>query len=332
MTQTEQQLEIKKQILAEIKKWNKIIIHRHERPDPDALGSQVGLAELIKTSFPEKTVYTAGVDNQTLAFMAKMEVPADEDYDDALVIVVDTANQPRVDDKRALDEPQRLIKIDHHPDEDKYGDIQWVETSASSCSEMITEFWQTFPEELVLSNEGARLLYAGMVGDTNRFLYQATTPKTMRLAAALMEKDFAHTDLNNAMNEIGPKEAQLIGYVLENLEVSENGVAHIILTQDVLDRYGLTDEETHAVVTLPGSIAGVYSWGVFVQQPDGTFRCRLRSKGPIINGIAKEHDGGGHPLASGANAKDLAEIETILEKFEQAAIEFRNQEKNNKEA
>ena len=325
MTQNEQQLEIKKQILTEIKKWETIIIHRHERPDPDALGSQVGLAELIKTSFPEKTVYTAGVDNKTLAFMATMEVPADEDYEDALVIVVDTANQPRVDDKRALDDPQRLIKIDHHPEEDKYGDIQWVETSASSCSEMITEFWQTFPEDLVLSDEGARLLYGGIVGDTNRFLYQSTTPQTMRLAAALMEKDFSSTALNNAMNEMGPKVAQLTGYVLEHLKVSDNGVAHIILTQEILDRYGLTDEETHAVVSLPGSIAGVYNWGIFVQQPDGTYRCRLRSKGPIINEIAKEHDGGGHPLASGANAQDLAEIETILEKFEQAAIDFQKQ-------
>ena len=189
--------EIKKQILIEIKKWDKIIIHRHERPDPDALGAQEGLAELIRTSFPEIEVFTAGVDNRTLKYFTPMNPPEKSDYDEALVIVVDTANPPRIDGKEALVHENKVIKIDHHPDEDPYGDIQWVDPTASSCSEMIADFWQTFPDELVLSNEGARLLYGGIVGDTNRFLYDATTPKTMRLAVALMEKDFSHTALNN---------------------------------------------------------------------------------------------------------------------------------------
>lgn len=315
--------EIKKQILLEINKWDKIIIHRHERPDPDALGSQGGLAELIKASFPGIEIFTAGEDNHTLEYLTTMNRPEESDYEDALVIVVDTANTPRIDGKDALKHNNKVIKIDHHPDEDRYGDIQWVDPSASSCSEMITDFWQTFPEELVLSDEGARLLYGGIVGDTNRFLYDATSPKTMRLAAALMEKDFSHTALNNQMNEINPKVSKLIGYVLENLHVSKNGVGSIILTNEILNRFGLKDEDTHQVVSLPGSLAGVLNWGIFVQQEDNTFRCRLRSKGPIINEIAKEHHGGGHPLASGANAEDEEEIKEILEKFEKAAIEFK---------
>ncbi len=314
---------IKKDILNEIKKTDKVIIHRHERPDPDALGAQNGLAEIIKGSFPEKTVYTAGENNQSLAFLNPMEEPSEADYQNALVIVVDTANQPRVDDKRALEKSTRLIKIDHHPDEDQYGDIQWVDVAASSCSEMITDFWFTFKDELTLSPEAARLLYAGIVGDTNRFLYQATSPKTMRLAAELMEKDFSHTDLNNLLLEMNPAEAKLTGYVLENLTVEDSGTAHIILTQAILDRFELTDEHTHKVVPLPGQISGVLNWAVFVQQPDGTFRARLRSKGPIINEIAKEHGGGGHPLASGADAKDTEEIKVIIEKFEQAAKAFK---------
>lgn len=187
---------------------------------------------------------------------------------------------------------------------------------------MIADFWRTFPEELELSSTGARLLYAGIVGDTNRFLYDATTPKTMQLASELMKLDFSHTDLNHKMNEIVPKVAQLIGYVLENIQVSDNGVAHIILTQDILKRFGLQDEDTHQVVALPGSIAGVLNWGIFVQQENGKYRCRLRSKGPVINQIAKEHGGGGHPLASGANAADLDEINVILEKFEQVASDY----------
>lgn len=313
--------EIKKQIKDEIIKYKKIIIHRHQRPDPDALGSQGGLKELILTTFPDKEVYTAGEDNRTLEFFLTMNPPTESDYEDALVMILDTANTPRIDDKNALELGKRTIKIDHHPDEDKYGDIQWVDDSMSSTSEMIADLWQTFSDELELSNEGARLLYGGMVGDTNRFLYQATTPKTMRLAAALMEKEFSHTDLNNKMNEITPKISRLIGYVLENLKV-DKGVASIVLTQDILDKFGVEDEDTHKIVSLPGSIQGVLSWGVFVQQKDKSYRCRLRSKGPIINEIAKEHDGGGHPLASGANAADEDEIKKILGKFEQAVVDF----------
>lgn len=314
--------DIKKTILEAIKQWDTIIIHRHERSDPDALGSQIGLAELITTTFPQKTVFTAGENNESLAYLGTMNPPTDDDYENALVIVTDTANQPRIDDKRAIKLSKKLIKIDHHPDEDQYGDIQWVDPTASSCSEMVTDFWQTFIDELKLSADGGRLLYAGIVGDTNRFLYDATTPKTMRLAAELMGLDFSHTELNHEMNEIGPQAALLIGYVLENLEVSKNGVAHIILTKEILDRYQLEDEDTHQVVPLPGSIAGVLNWGIFVEQEDGTYRCRLRSKGPVINDIAKEHDGGGHPLASGANAKDVDEIKVILKKFEEAAINY----------
>lgn len=314
---------LKKQILSEIKKANTVIIHRHEKPDPDALGAQGGLAELIRQSFPEVEVFTAGEDNRTLEFLTTMDPPAVSDYEDALIIIVDTANTPRIDGKDALAHGNKTIKIDHHPDEDRYGDIQWVDPSASSTSEMIADFAKTFPEDFLLNNEAARLLYGGIVGDTNRFLYKSTTAKTMYLAGYLMEKDFSSTDLNNKMDEIDHHVSKLIGYVFEHLQVSENGVGSIVLTKEILERFSVSDEDTHKVVPLPGNIVGVLSWGVFVEQDDGTFRCRLRSKGPVINGIAKEHDGGGHPLASGANAADEAEIQVILEKFDEVTKNYR---------
>lgn len=316
---------IKKKIMLEIKKNQTIIIHRHKRSDPDAIGSQVGLAEFIKANYPDKKVFTAGEENPTLFFLATMTPPEKEDYQEALVIIVDTANTPRIDGEEALAHENTVIKIDHHPDEDQYGDIQWVDPTASSTSEMIADLWLTFSEDYALSDEGARLLYAGIVGDTNRFLYQSTSPKTMHLAAELMKKSFSHTDVNNQMNEITPKVSKLIAYVLENLHVSEAGVGSIVLTSEVLEKFGLTDDDTHQIVSLPGSIEGVLNWGIFVQQENEKFRCRLRSKGPVINEIAKEHHGGGHPLASGANAKDLDEVKEILEKMEEAARSFKKE-------
>src|SRR5690554_522735 len=127
---------MKLQILNAIKQYETIIIHRHIRPDPDALGSQGALAELIKDSFPEKKVYCVGEADEALTFLNWIDDIRDEQYEGALVIVCDTANQPRISDNR-YKMGDMLIKIDHHPNDDKYGDIMWVDTTASAVSEMI---------------------------------------------------------------------------------------------------------------------------------------------------------------------------------------------------
>ncbi|MEF9937507.1 MAG: bifunctional oligoribonuclease/PAP phosphatase NrnA [Carnobacterium sp.] len=310
--------EVFDQILNEIKHYKTIIVHRHKRPDPDALGSQGGLVEILKASFPDKQILKAGGPVEGLQFLSEMDTVTAEDYKNALVIVTDTANSPRISgDDYTLGE--KLIKIDHHPNDEPYGDIFFVNTKASSCSEIIVDFYDYHKAELKLTDEGARLLYAGIVGDTGRFLYPATTSHTLQVAAELMTYNFSATDLNNELNVMSPAVALLSGYVLQNIEVNELGVGRVILTKECLAEFGVADSETAAVVSLPGSIEGVLLWGIFVEQPEGYFRCRLRSKGPVINEIAKRHHGGGHPLASGANAKDLAEVAEIMSEFDEAA-------------
>lgn len=310
--------EVFDQILNEIKHYKTIIVHRHKRPDPDALGSQGGLVEILKASFPDKQILKAGGPVDGLQFLSEMDPVTAEDYKNSLVIVTDTANSPRISgDDYTLGE--KLIKIDHHPNDEPYGDIVFVNTKASSCSEIIVDFYDYHKAELKLTDEGARLLYAGIVGDTGRFLYPATTSHTAQVAAELMTYNFSATDLNNELNVMSPAVALLSGYVLQNIEVNELGVGRVILTKECLAEFGVADSETAAVVSLPGSIEGVLLWGIFVEQPEGYFRCRLRSKGPVINEIAKRHHGGGHPLASGANAKDLAEVAEIMSEFDEAA-------------
>ena len=136
---------VQQEIVDTIKKYDKIIIHRHLRPDPDALGSQVGLAELLRESFPEKEIRQVGETIEGLRFLAEMQEVEDAFYQGALVIVTDTANSPRISDQR-YQLAEKLIKIDHHPNDDPYGDLVWVNTKASSCSEMIAEFALMFPE------------------------------------------------------------------------------------------------------------------------------------------------------------------------------------------
>lgn len=301
-----------KTILAKIKAYDTIIIHRHMKPDPDALGSQVGLKEMITSNFPQKTVKVTGYNEPTLSWLAQMDDVSDKDYEGALVIVVDTANRPRIDDQRYLN-GNFLIKIDHHPDEDHYGDLSYVDTKASSASEIITDF--ALQNQLKLSDQAARLLYAGILGDTGRFLYPATTSKTFIIASELLKYDFDFAALARQMDSFPYKIAKLQAYVFENLEIDKNGAARIILSQKILKKFNLTDAETSAIVSSPGKIDTVQVWAIFVEQADGHYRVRLRSKSTVINEVAKRHAGGGHPLASGANSYSLAENEDIYQEL-----------------
>lgn len=311
-------MKVQEEILATIKAFDRIIIHRHQRPDPDALGSQVGLAEILRASFPKKEIYQVGGPVEGLDYLALMQTIPDDLYKGALVIVTDTANAPRVSDQR-YDQGAKLIKIDHHPNDEPYGELVWVNTKASSCSEMIVSFWQMFQNELTMTQEAARLLYAGIVGDTGRFLYPATTATTLRLAAELLDYGFDAAKINRQLDQVSRSVARLSGYVYENIEIDEIGAGKVILSQELQQRFGVVDSETSAVVSLPGKIDEVLAWAIFVEQPEGYYRVRMRSKGPVINEIAKRHHGGGHPLASGANAKDLEEVAVIYQEI-QAAI------------
>jgi phosphoesterase RecJ-like protein len=305
-------------ILEQIKSHDTIIIHRHQSPDPDAIGSQGGLREVLRASFPEKRVLATGVNEDTLAYMTQMDDVKDEDYKDALVIVVDTANRPRIDDDR-WDTGNFLIKIDHHPDRDVYGDISWVNTDASSASEIIAQF--TFDMGLTMPDEGARLLFAGIVGDTGRFLYPATSSLTFSIAADLRGYDFDFAGLGRTMDSFDMNIARLQGFMFENLEVDENGAAQMFLTLDDMKRFGVTPQEAGRVVSTPGKINTIETWVLFYEQEptegdDNKYRVHFRSKTKQINQIAEAHNGGGHPLASGARAKDDAEAAQIYKEVQ----------------
>lgn len=313
---------ISQEILKEIKHHDTIMIHRHQSPDPDALGSQGGLGEILKESFPKKSIYLVGGPVNDLDYLVTMDDVSDEMYQDALVIVTDTANAPRISGEQYY-LGKKLIKIDHHPDDEPYGDLSWVNTQASSTSELIYDFYEENKENLVMTDNAARLLYAGIIGDTGRFLYPGTTSHTLWVASRLLTYDFDAARLSRYMDEVDEKISRLSGYIYENMVSDENGAAMVLLTQDALKEFDVVDSETPAIIPLPGKIRGILSWAIFVEQPEGFFRVRLRSKGPVINGIAKRHHGGGHLLASGANAKDMDEVEEIFEEIKTIVSEYK---------
>ncbi len=307
---------MKEQILETIKAFDTIIIHRHIRPDPDAYGSQFGLAEVLKASFPEKRIFAVGQEDPSLYYLKRVDEIEDEVYKGALVIVCDTANQERISDSRYT-LGDKLIKIDHHPNEEPYGDLLWVDTNASSVSEMIYELYLLGKDKgLVMNDEAARLLYAGIVGDTGRFLFPSTTEKTFAYSGELIHYDFSRTEIYDKMYELKPNIVKLNGYILLNFEVHANGAASMRLPKELLDEYEATASEASSLVGALGNAAGIKAWVFFIEE-DTQIRVRLRSKGPVINTVARMFNGGGHPLASGATIYSWDEVHTVVKKLEE---------------
>ncbi|WP_353854959.1 bifunctional oligoribonuclease/PAP phosphatase NrnA [Bacillus sp. Bos-x628] len=307
---------MKKELIRTISLYDTIIIHRHVRPDPDAYGSQCGLTEILRCTFPEKNIYATGMKEPSLSFLYELDVVPDEAYQGALVIVCDTANEARIDDQRYL-MGDKLIKIDHHPNEDPYGDLLWVDTEASSVSEMIYELYLEGKEEgYQLNTKAAELIYAGIVGDTGRFLFPNTTKKTLKYAGELIEYPFSASDLFNQLYETDLNVVKLNGFIFQHISLSENGVASVFIKRDILESFQTTAHQASQLVGTLGNIAGIKAWVFFVEEKD-QIRVRFRSKGVVINTIAKKYNGGGHPLAAGASIYDWAVADDILRDLEE---------------
>lgn len=312
---------VKNKIVEKIKAYDTIIIHRHVRPDPDAIGSQVGLKEMIQATFPEKNVYAVGEEDPSLHFFARMDEVPDETFDDALIIICDTANTGRISDHRYIN-GKEIIKIDHHPNVDEYGDLNWVDTTASSTSELIYELYLSHIELWKMNEKIARLIYGGIVGDTGRFLFPSTTNKTFQYAAELIEYPFNRQELYDGLYDVDLNIARLRGYVLQNIAVSDSGMSAIKITEDILEEYAVTPMETSKLVGLLGEIKEIRAWVYFIEESP-VIRVRLRSKGPIINELASKYNGGGHPMAAGATVYSWEEADELIKELDTLCREYK---------
>ncbi len=299
--------EIKRQILDTIKEYDRIIITRHIRPDGDAIGSTRGLAAVLRATFPEKEIYTAGDDTSDyLAFLGgDDDVPA-EAYEGALLLVLDTATEDRISNaNRHLAE--KTIKIDHHVDIKPYGDISWVEDERSSCCEMIADFADTFRDELILTPEAAKLIYTGMVTDSGRFRFNSVTGETLRLAGTLLDQGI---DTETLFANLYLDEFEMLkfkGYFLSKIKRTKNGVAYLYIDLKTQEKFGMTSEQASALVSTMDAIKGSIFWIAFIENRDGTIRARLRSRFMKINKLAEKYHGGGHECAAGATVYSTAE-------------------------
>ena len=300
-------------IFDKIKSYDKIIIARHKRPDGDAIGSSLGLSRILSLSFPEKNIRVAAEDSsEYLAFLGNCGSPiSEEEHKDALAIVTDTATFDRVSDS-GICGSREIIKIDHHIDVAPYGDIAWVEDFRSSACEMIAEFYLAFRDELKIDKTAAEFIYTGMVTDSGRFRYAGTTGETLRCAASLLDNEINTERLFSNLYSESIDELRFRSYVTGKVKLTENGVAYLIITKAMQNKFNLSFESASNCVSYINSIKGSIIWLAFIEEEAGTFRVRLRSRFVEINKLAEKYGGGGHACAAGANAKNRREINALL--------------------
>ncbi len=299
------------QIRELIEKHDRVIIHRHKNPDGDALGSQVGLWQLLRDNYPAKEVYTVGDMNQRYAFIAGREMDDLEDsfYGDALAIVLDTSAKSLISDERYT-LAKDTIRIDHHIFVEQIAACEVTDTSFESCCGMIAAMAKECG--WVVSPAAAKALYTGMITDSGRFRYDSVSAKTFEIASFLMETKFDTSDIYRNLYADDLFFIQLRAKYALKIRTTENGVAYIYTQREEAASYGAdTFTLSRGMVNVMSEIRGIHSWVNFTETEDGVL-CEIRSNTYNINPIAVKYGGGGHQKASGATLKDQAEAMALL--------------------
>ncbi len=309
-------------ILKKIRESKTIIIHRHSRPDGDALGSQLGLKDAIKTTFPNKKVYAVGDMVQRYAFMGEMDEVPTEEYKGALIFILDSGELSIVSDDR-YKLGSYIVKIDHHIFKESFGNIEIVDTTFESCAGLIAYIVDRI--RLKLSVYGAKMLFTGIVTDSGRFRYDSTTSRTFDIASRLLKYGFDTNEIYNNLYLDTLDMVRLRAKFTLKFKLTEQNVAYIITTKDEMKEYGVDlFSVSRNMVNTMGGIKGIDVWANFTEAEDGCVYCEIRSSKYNINPIAEKYGGGGHKAASGCCVKDFETAYKILDDLNNIVKENNN--------
>ncbi len=319
------------EVLHKVNKYTEIVIYRHINPDFDAFGSQLGLYTILSKTFVNKNIYVAGEFTSDLVGKFDVEVNTavlpDFTSEKVLGIVVDTANHERIDGE-SYKQCTEIVKIDHHIAVDDFGNINVVDETASSASQLIAQFLMDKNDILKINPAGASALYMGMIGDTNRFMYKTTDERTFRLAAMLVETGIDIDALYQRMYLRKAKDLQIHAFILNQFKVCGN-IAYYVLKQKDLETLSITRERGSDYVNILSGIEEFEVWlAVTENVEEQNWRVSIRSRAVEIQEIAKKYHGGGHALASGATLTSFAELEMLLADLKQhinATVKNNNQ-------
>ncbi len=308
-----------------IKKYERIVIFRHIKPDFDAMGTQMGLYTFIKDNFPNKDVHFVGDNHVT--FTGKL-FPVTERLNDSyfdepfLAIICDVGDHERIADPRYT-KAKCILKVDHHPCKVEISKHPILDTESAAAAEMMTDILLKF-KGTTISKEAASYLYIGIVGDSGRFQYSSTNAHTFACASALIETGISINDIYLKMYEKKISDLKVTAYVLNHFSVSPHGVAYYLLPDAVQKELNITSELGKNNVNLFSNIEGINAWCSITEDPnpkDYCWRISIRSKAKDISGIAQKWEGGGHAQASGCKIKSLDDLDAFVKSLDDLFID-----------
>lgn len=305
-----------------LREHDRFLVVTHENPDGDALGSMLAMTLALHSLGKDAVMYLpAGAPlPREYGFMTLDELRRDppDDAAERVLVAVDCASEKRIGDADAIARAPLTVDIDHHHDNTRFGDVNLVVSDASSTGEVLRDLFAELG--IALTPELAEPLYIALVTDTGRFQYSNTTPKSLRLAAELIEAgaDF-HGIFQRVYETVDLAKLKLLARVLERAEVLEGGrivVSHL-LRSDFVDA-GASEPYSEGLIDYLREVEGA-ELAVFIRDQmgpgatghKGSLRASIDELD--VSAIARRFGGGGHRQAAGFSSDDtIAEIvETV---------------------
>jgi bifunctional oligoribonuclease and PAP phosphatase NrnA len=304
-----------------IRSGERFLVTTHENPDGDALGSMLATKLALDQLGKDAAMYLAG--DAPLpgeyGFMALDELlrRLPEDVSERVLLAVDCANESRLGpDPEVLQQAPLVVDIDHHHDNTRFGDVNVVDAKASSTGELLRDLFVELDIELTPAI--AEALYIALVTDTGRFQYTNTTPKSLRLAAELVEAGAdLHRIFQGVYESVQFAKLKLLARALERAQVYEGGrlVVSYLLRND-FHEVGAAEPYSEGIIDYLRAVEGA-DMAVLIREPPRaagpTRRVSLRASHDEldVSAIARKSNGGGHRQAAGFSSE--ASIEEITD-------------------
>lgn len=303
------------QVVELIESKNRFMITSHVRPDGDSLGSSLGLYWVLRSLGKDVTVfmrdpvphaYSRLPGAQTV--QTGPEVPAP--FDAVFVIECSDAGRPGLEKLRE----QYLVNIDHHTTTVLFGDINWIDSTASAVGEMIYNLTKALG--VPITKEIAECVYAAILTDTGSFHFSNTSERTFKVASELVRRGAEPARISRAIFYSYPfSKIKLLGMVLSTLHRDSTGqIAWLSMSSDVMTAAGASEEDTDGIVNYPLSMEEVEIVAFFKETEEGVYRTSLRSKGKAnVAKVAEIYGGGGHRNAAGCTLRgDLEQLQAKM--------------------
>ncbi|MCF8370284.1 MAG: bifunctional oligoribonuclease/PAP phosphatase NrnA [Bacteroidales bacterium] len=322
-----------------IEKASQIVVIPHHNPDGDAIGSALGVFNLLTkygkqahiispNDFPEFLDWLPG--RQEVIIASRNRALAQTLISNADLLIMTDFNCPtRIKGIKTwvLKSNAKKILIDHHPEPKDFADLVFSDTSVSSTAELLYEFFVGTGLESYVNHDVAACLYTGIMTDTGSFSYNSSNPRTFEVVGALLKQGINKDKIHSMVfNNFSACRMQLLGYCLHKkfVVLPEFNTGYISITLDELKLFDFQPGDTEGFVNYPLSVKGIIFSAIFIEKKDQV-KVSFRSKGNFAANLfsEKHFSGGGHRNAAGGEC-DL-DMEGCLKRFTELLPQYQKE-------